>query len=106
MLDVTVYSENYKMIYENTLLKREIQNKNLPLNQMLQVKVNPRGSDEGCDDPVQEVRVAAGQVLEGAIVSDTESDGLYPNNACQEWKIITDVNLVCFKVNNPLLFLV
>ena len=42
-----------------------------------------------CDDPVQEVVVAANETLEGAIVSHTESDGLYPTNSCQDWKITT-----------------
>ena len=47
-----------------------------------------------CDDPVEEVVVAANETLEGAIVTHTEEDGLYPNNACQDWKIITDENQV------------
>ena len=53
------------------------------------------------------MRVAAGDILEGAIVTDTESDGNYPNNACQEWKIITvDNEVLSFKANNPyMLFL-
>ena len=50
-----------------------------------------------CHDPVQEVRVAAGETLRGALVTHTNSDGLYPNRACQEWKLITDENQVrCF----------
>ena len=60
--------------------------------------------DENCDANVQKVKVAAGQVLEGAIVSDTDSDGLYPNNACQVWDIFTDANqvhCVSFNTNNP-----
>ena len=52
------------------------------------------------------MRVAAGELLEGAIFTHRESDGNYSNNACQEWKIITDENLVCFKINNPFLSLV
>ena len=52
---------------------------------------------ELCHDPVEEVKVAAGEVLEGALVTRTYSDGLYRNRACQEWKIITDENQVhCF----------
>ena len=129
LLDVTVHSENYKMIYENTLLNREKQNIDQPLNQMSQVKVDIGGSHEGCDDSVpevrvdsgqvpegaivtsssyltfipqgcddpEEVRVAAGEVLEGALITHTESDGKYPFNACQAWKIITDSNQVSSK---------
>ena len=47
-----------------------------------------------CDYGVKEVRIAAGEVLEDALVSDTDSDGLYPNNAWQKWNIITDENQV------------
>ena len=43
---------------------------------------------------IQEVVVAAGETLEGAIVSDTGSDGNYRNNARQDWNIITDTNQV------------
>ena len=49
---------------------------------------------DSCDDTTQEIVVAAGEVLEGTIASPTESDGLYPNRACQEWNIITDANQV------------
>ena len=42
---------------------------------------------DGCDDTVQEIVVSAGEELEGAIVTDTQSDGLYPNHACQNWNI-------------------
>ena len=35
------------------------------------------------DYGVKEVRIAAEEVLEGALVSDTDSDDLYPNNACK-----------------------
>ena len=45
---------------------------------------------DNCNDPVEEVVVAAGETLKGALVTHTESDGRYPNRACQEWKIITD----------------
>ena len=47
-----------------------------------------------CDYGVKEVRIAAGEVLEDALVSDTDSDGLYPNNAWQKWNIITDESQV------------
>ena len=59
------------MVYENTLQNGEKQNKDQPLNQMSQVKVDPRGSQEGCDDPVQEVKVDAGQVFGGAIFTSS-----------------------------------
>ena len=45
-------------------------------------------SDEyRCAVFVNEVKVGAGEVLEGALVSDTENDGNYPNHACQDWDI-------------------
>ena len=56
-------------------------------------------------DP-QEVQIAAGQVFPGALVINTESDGNYPNNACQHWNIIADENQVYLllpKVNNNLI---
>ena len=53
---------------------------------MLDVKSTTCGSD------VEKVVVDAGEVLEGAIVTDVESDGKYPNKAIQKWKIITDEN--------------
>ena len=43
---------------------------------------------------VQEVVVAPGEVLEGAIASYTQSDGLYPNSALQDWIITTEENQV------------
>ena len=36
----------------------------------------------------REVRVSPGQVLPAALVTQTEPDGHYPNNACQAWTII------------------
>ena len=38
--------------------------------------------------------VATGEVLEDAIVTDTDSDERYPNYALQQWEIITDENQV------------
>ena len=34
-----------------------------------------------------EVPVTAGQVLRAALVTDTQSDGYYRNNACQSWNV-------------------
>ena len=52
--------------------------------------------NHGCDEYrlIQEIQIATGQVLPGALVTNTESDGDYPNNACQQWKIIADENQV------------
>ena len=55
---------------------------------------NYSGNNGGCDESTQEVQLAARQVRQGAIVTDTESDGLYPNNACQNWNIIGEENQV------------
>ena len=62
-----------------------------------------------CDDSVHEVPIAAGEVLEGAIVTNTESDGNYSNNACQQWNIIAGENevhmlffFVLFQYRQPL----
>ena len=54
-----------------------------------------------CD--VQEVNLGEGEELEDAIATATESDGKYPNNAGQEWNIITSpsqVKLLLFYLNN------
>ena len=51
-------------------------------------------SCDSIESIVQEIVVAAGEVLKDALTTDTESDGLYPNNARQEWKIVTDENNV------------
>ena len=45
-----------------------------------------------CGSDFEKVVVDAAEVLEGAIVTDVESDGKYPNKAIQKWKIITDEN--------------
>ena len=55
---------------------------------------NYSGNNGGCDESVEEVELAARQFLQGALVSDTESDGNYSNNACQTWNIITEENKV------------
>ena len=54
------------------------------------------GNHGGCDESVHEVQLAAGQFLRGALVSDTGSDGLYPNHTCQNWNIITEENRVYY----------
>ena len=49
------------------------------------------------------VVIVAGEFLQGALVTDTDTGGNYPNNACQNWTIIADENqvyLVC-KTNIP-----
>ena len=49
---------------------------------------------DDCDDITsEELAIAAGDFLEGALVTDTE-DGKYPNPACQNWNIMTDENQV------------
>ena len=54
------------------------------------------GPQGGCD-PVR-VEVSPGEVIEGALVSRTEPDGLYPNHVCQRWNItasegqVTEIN--------------
>ena len=56
---------------------------------------------EGCD--VQEVNVGEEEKLEDAIATATDSNGKYPNNACQEWNIITSpskVKFLLFCLNN------
>ena len=64
------------------------------------------GMPDGCDESVQEVEITTGQVLPGAIVTNTDNDGNYPNNACQQWNVIASENEVCvvvffyFKVKN------
>ena len=40
------------------------------------------------------MKVGAGEVLEGALVSDTENDGTYPNHACQDSDIKAEENQV------------
>ena len=47
-----------------------------------------------CGEPVQEVMVAAGEVLEGFIVHPLGPFGRYPDDVCKEWSIITDDNKV------------
>ena len=60
--------------------------------------------DHGSCD-AEEVQIGAGDVLQDALVTHTDSDGEYPNHACQEWSINTDENQVyiccfLFKVND------
>ena len=55
------------------------------------------------DRTAQELVIAAGEVLEGALVTDTE-DGKYPNHACQNWDIMIDENQVDFVFQNKFPF--
>ena len=48
----------------------------------------------GCDDSAQEVHIPTGETHYGALITDTENDGNYPNHACQNWNIIADENQV------------
>ena len=51
-------------------------------------------SNDRCVLPVQEMVLAAGEFLPGAIVSHTLSNGRYANQACEDWSITTDENQV------------
>ena len=67
--------------------------------------VHPSETPNSCD--AQEVQIAAEQVLQGALITNTENDGNYPNNACQNWNIIANenqVNMLFFQGNNAYLF--
>ena len=55
---------------------------------------NYSGNNGGCDESAQEVQIPAGETNQGALVTNSENDGNYPNNACQNWNIITDENQV------------
>ena len=55
---------------------------------------NYSGNNGGCDDSAQEVHITTAEILQGALVTDTENDGNYPNHACQNWNIIADENQV------------
>ena len=76
-------------------------------NKIYPTKVsNPQVEErsEDCDDRnAQEVVIVAGEVLEGALATDTEYDGNYPNHACQNWNIVADENQVylSFKTKIP-----
>ena len=49
-----------------------------------------------CDaDTAQEVRIAAGEKIKEALVSENYPNN-YPNNACQRWNIMADENQVHF----------
>ena len=55
-----------------------------------------------CGDPLkcdpntaQEVRIAAGETLKEALVSENYPNN-YPNNACQRWNIMAEENQVHF----------
>ena len=50
--------------------------------------------DEDCDDPARDLVIAAGEFVQGALVTNSATDGKYPNNACQNWNIMTDENQV------------
>ena len=47
----------------------------------------------GCDAPVEEIRLKAGQVMMNALVSENYPNN-YPNNVCQKWNIIAEGNRV------------
>ena len=50
-----------------------------------------------CDDSIaQEVMIAAGEVIEDALITVTESGGNYSNSACQDWNIMAEENQVQF----------
>ena len=53
---------------------------------------------DNCD--AQEVEITEGQVIPGALVIHTGSDGNYSNNACQHWNIIADENQVYVLLSN------
>ena len=56
-----------------------------------------------CDNSIaQEVVLAAGEVIEDALVIDTGDDGSYPNNACQDWNIMAHENQVYVFVSNKI----
>ena len=58
-------------------------------------------SSENCEDrPAQELVIGAGEVLQGALVTDTGNDFNYPNNACQKWNIMADENQVYLVFQN------
>ena len=48
----------------------------------------------GCDESVHEVQLAENEVQQGALVTNIENDGNYPNLACQNWNIMGDPNQV------------
>ena len=45
------------------------------------------------------MQIAAGETLQGVLVTHTENDGNYPNHACQSWNIIADENQVYLASN-------
>ena len=51
-----------------------------------------RSEEDDCY--AQDIVIAAGELLQVALVTDTENDGKYPNRACQTWNIMTDENQV------------
>ena len=53
---------------------------------------HPGETPDSCDE--QRTEITAGEVLTGALVIHTGNDGNYPNNACQQWNVITDENQV------------
>ena len=60
-------------------------------------EVDSSETPEDCNDPAQEIRIAKGEVLQGALSVKTEGYGYnayYLNDACQKWNIITDKNQV------------
>ena len=59
---------------------------------------------EACNE--QDIGIAAGEVLEGAIESERRGRrGKYPNNACEMWHIRAEenqVDLCCLSKQKPL----
>ena len=63
--------------------------------------------DNFSETGIQEVQIAAIDILTDAIVTNTESDGNYPNRVRQEWNIVGDENqvyMLFFKVKKISLF--
>ena len=54
---------------------------------------NPH-EDEDCDGTSQDLVIAAGEFLHCALVTNSDNNGRYLNNACQNWNIMTDENQV------------
>ena len=52
------------------------------------------GMNHGCDKSAQEIQIATGQVLPGALVPNTQTDGNYPNDSCQQWSVNAGENEV------------
>ena len=69
-----------------------------------QVDAEPSGRRSADDCDSQEIEIAAGEILQSAIATDTETNGNYPNHACQNWNIIADENQVYIFLQNKQFF--